>query len=100
MPDCVGVPLIVMVLDAQAAVIPAGNPDDVPIPVAPIVVCLMFVNAVLIHTVGVDDADPMESSEALLKTIKSAELFQQEKRQDGGVVWTRTRSPNSLPIEC
>ena len=37
-PDTVGVPLIVMVFDAQVAVTPAGNPVGVPIPVAPVVV--------------------------------------------------------------
>ena len=30
----------------------------VPIPVAPVVVCVIFVNAVLIHKVGVLDAAP------------------------------------------
>lgn len=47
-----------MVLDAHAAVTPAGNPVAVPIPVAPVVVCVMFVSAVLIQSVGVDDAAP------------------------------------------
>jgi hypothetical protein len=36
-PDTVGVPLIVMVFEANAAVTPAGNPVAVPIPVAPVV---------------------------------------------------------------
>ena len=57
-PDAEGVPLIVMVLAAQAAVTPAGNPVAVPIPVAPVVVCVMGVRAVLIHNVGVDEAVP------------------------------------------
>jgi hypothetical protein len=35
-PDTVGVPLIVMVFEANAAVTPAGNPVAV-IPVAPVV---------------------------------------------------------------
>ena len=56
-PDAVGVPLIVIVFDAQAAVTPAGKPVEVPIPVAPVVVWVIAgVNAVLIHKVGVDDA--------------------------------------------
>ena len=55
-PDAVGVPLIVIVLAAHAAVTPAGNPVAVPIPVAPVVVCVIAVNAVLIHNVGVLDA--------------------------------------------
>ena len=49
-------PLIVIVLDAKDAVTPEGNPVAVPIPVAPVVVCVMSVSAVLIHSVGDDDA--------------------------------------------
>ena len=49
---------MVMVFDAKAAVTPAGNPVAVPIPVAPVVVCVIFVNAVLIHKVGALDATP------------------------------------------
>ena len=56
-PDAVGVPLIVIVFDAHAAVTPAGKPEGVPIPVAPVVVCVIFGDkAVLIHKVGEDDA--------------------------------------------
>ena len=51
-------PLIVIVLLAQAAVTPAGNPIAVPMPVAPVVVCVILVKAVLIHNVGVDEAAP------------------------------------------
>ena len=56
MPDAVGVPLIVMVLPAHVAVTPAGKPVGIPIPVAPVVVWVMLVIAVLIHAVGDDDA--------------------------------------------
>lgn len=55
-PDAVGVPLMVIVLPAQAAVTPAGRPVAAPIPVAFVVVWVILVSAVLIHTVGVDDA--------------------------------------------
>ena len=51
-PLWLGVPLIVIVLLAQLAVTPEGRPDAAPIPVALVVVCVMFVNAVLIHRVG------------------------------------------------
>ena len=51
-------PLIVIVLLAHAAVTPAGKPVAVPMPVAPVVVCVMFVNAVLIHNVGDELAAP------------------------------------------
>ena len=44
--------------EAQAALTPAGNPVAVPIPVAPEVVCVIFVNVVLIHKVGVLEAAP------------------------------------------
>ena len=57
-PLCVGVPLIVIVFDAQAAVTPAGRPVAVPIPVAPVVVCVIAVSAVLMHSVGVEEAVP------------------------------------------
>lgn len=46
---------MVIVLEAQAAVTPAGRPVAVPIPVAPVVVCVMLVNAVLIQSVGVEE---------------------------------------------
>ena len=57
-PAAVGVPEIVIVFDAHAAETPAGNPVAVPIPVAPVVVRVMFVSAVLIHKVGVEEAVP------------------------------------------
>ena len=53
-----GVPLIVIVLDAHAAVTPAGNPVAVPIPVAPVVTCVIDVRSVFIHNVGVDEGAP------------------------------------------
>ena len=60
-PVTVGVPLMVMVLFAKAALTPAGKPlePETPvfnIPVAPVVAIVIFVNAVLIHSVGVLDA--------------------------------------------
>ena len=55
-PDAVGIPLIVIVLVAHVAVTPVGKPVAVPIPVAPVVVCVMAVSAVLIHNVGVVEA--------------------------------------------
>jgi hypothetical protein len=57
-PDAVGVPLIVIVFEAQFADTPPGKPVGVPIPVAPVVLCVIGVNALLIHSVGVDDAAP------------------------------------------
>ena len=49
---------MVIVLEAQLAVTPEGRPVAEPIPVAPVVVCVILVNAVLIHKVGVDEAVP------------------------------------------
>ena len=49
---------MVIALDAQAAVTPGGKPVAVPIPVAPVVVWVILVRAVLIHSVGVEDAIP------------------------------------------
>ena len=52
---------MVMVLEAQVALNPAGKllPPETPafeMPVAPVVVCVIFIKAVLIHKVGVVDA--------------------------------------------
>ena len=49
-----------MVITSQShtALTPSGNAVAVPIPVAPLVTCVIFVNAVLIHRVGVLDAGP------------------------------------------
>jgi hypothetical protein len=52
------VPLTVIVFDAHDAVTPDGKPVAVPMPVAPVVVCVIAVNGVLIHNVGLDDAAP------------------------------------------
>ena len=57
-PLAVGVPLIVIMSAAHAAVTPAGRPVAAPMPVAPVVVCVMFVRAVFTHSVGVDEAAP------------------------------------------
>ena len=57
-PEAVGVPLMVITSAAQAALTPAGSPVAVPIPVAPVVACVILVNAVLIHKVGALDAAP------------------------------------------
>ena len=45
-----------IVLTAHAAVIPAGRPVAAPMPVAPVVVCVILVISVLIHKFGDDDA--------------------------------------------
>ena len=50
-------------MDAQCADTPAGSPLapevlSFEMPVAPVVVCVMAVNAVLMQRVGVEDADP------------------------------------------
>ena len=44
---------MVIVFAENAALTPAGKPVGVPIPVAPVVVWVMLVSAVLIHNVGV-----------------------------------------------
>ena len=45
-----------IVFDAHAAVTPAGKPVAAPMPVAPVVVCVIAVSGVLIQSVGVDEA--------------------------------------------
>ena len=57
-PDAVGVPLMVIVLGAQAALTPAGKPVGTPMPVAPVVAIVIGINAVLIHSVGFEDGGP------------------------------------------
>ena len=57
-PEAVGVPLIVTVFEDHAALTPAGRPVGVPIPAAPVVVCVIAVKGVLIHSVGVEEAAP------------------------------------------
>ena len=49
---------MVITFAAHEAETPAGSPVAVPIPVAPVVVCVMFVNTLLTQTVGVEDAVP------------------------------------------
>ena len=55
-PDAVGVPDIVITLLDHDALTPAGKPDAVPIPVAPVVVCVILDNELFIQSVGVDEA--------------------------------------------
>ena len=56
MPATVGVPIIVIVPADQDAVTPEGNPVAVPIPVAIVVVCIIFVNVVFTGNVWLEDA--------------------------------------------
>ena len=55
-PNSVGVPLMVMVLLAHVAVTPEGKPIAVPMLVASVVLCVIGVNGVLEHKVGVLEA--------------------------------------------
>jgi hypothetical protein len=45
-----------IVSELNVALTPVGKPVGVPIPVAPVVVCVMVVRALLIQMVGVDEA--------------------------------------------
>jgi hypothetical protein len=49
------VPLIVITLADQEAVTPEGKPDAVPMPVARVVECVIFVNVVFTANVGLED---------------------------------------------
>ena len=51
-PVSVGVPAIVIELDNQVAITPVGKPVGVPIPVAPVVVCVTVGKTVWIHIEG------------------------------------------------
>ena len=48
-------PLIVITLANQEAVTPEGKPVAVPMPVARVVECVIFVNTVFTANVGLDD---------------------------------------------
>ena len=50
---------MVIVLDAKDAVTPVGKPVAAPMPVIPVVVNIIDVRAVLMQTVGEDDAAPI-----------------------------------------
>ena len=50
---------MVMVFVAQVAVTPVGNPVTAPMPVAPVVVRVIAVKAVLIHKIGGGTRSPV-----------------------------------------
>ena len=68
-PVAVGVPLIVITLLDQFAVTPDGKPVALPIPVALVVACVIFVIAVFTVSVGVDDAVLTEQAGVALTVI-------------------------------
>ena len=49
---------MVITSPAHAALTPVGRPLDAPIPVAPVVACVILVREVLIHSVGAEEAAP------------------------------------------
>jgi hypothetical protein len=67
---------MVMVLEAQFAVTPAGSPLDVPMPVAPVVAWVMLVKALLMQSVGVLEAAPAVLFPLLAITRSSDEVAQ------------------------
>ncbi len=56
MPVTAGVPISVIISANQEAVTPEGKPIALPMPVALVVECVMFVNIVFTVKVGLDDA--------------------------------------------
>ena len=57
---------MVIVFAAQLADTPAGSPRGVPMPVAPVVACVIAVSAVPIQSVGVDEAAPAVLAEVIV----------------------------------
>ena len=55
-PDADGVPPMVIVSFTHDAATPAGKPEAVPIPVAPVVLLIILVNGELMQSDGVLDA--------------------------------------------
>ena len=49
--------MVIILLD-QAADTPIGRPVAPPMPMVPVVECVILVNDVLIHNVGVDEGEP------------------------------------------
>ena len=76
MPNEVGVPLIVIVLVAQIAKIPGGKLVGIPIPVAPVVECVIAVIGELTHKTGLDDAT-VTVLLALIVMVKTVTLLTQ-----------------------
>ena len=67
---------MLIVLLSQLAVTPAGSPVAVPMPVAPVVACVIVVSEVFTHRVGVELAEPevfklltKKAPETLLVTV-------------------------------
>jgi hypothetical protein len=73
----------VITLAAHAEVTPAGSPTAAPIPVAPVVVWVIFVRTVLIHNVGVED--PAEAVLAIMTVIVPV-AFTAEQPPVNGIV--------------
>jgi hypothetical protein len=62
----------VIVFEANEALTPDGSPVAVPIPVAPVVLCVIAVNVVLLQTVGVLDGAPAATTAIVSnQTLKS-----------------------------
>ncbi len=55
MPEAVGLPLIIKESVCHLAITPSGSPDALPIPVAPVVLCVIFVKVVFMQRVGAVD---------------------------------------------
>jgi hypothetical protein len=64
-----------MVLDAHAAVTPAGKPVGAPMPVAPVVAMVILVKAVLMHTVGEEDGAPAAFVGVTVKVATGEEII-------------------------
>ena len=94
-PAAVGVPLIVIVLAAHAAVTPAGRPVAAPIPVASVVACVIGVRAVLIQSVGVDDAAP---TVMFAVTVIVPVAFTVPHPPVSGIVYANTPAAVGVPL--
>ena len=77
-------PLIVITLPDQAAETPVGNPIAVPIPVALVVVWVIFVKAVFTVSVGVVDAEA--AAQAAFTVIVPVALTEQQLVPVSGIV--------------
>jgi hypothetical protein len=58
-----------MISEAQIAVTPAGRPVGVPIPVAPVVICVISDRYVWMHSVGVAEAAETVFAETVMVPV-------------------------------
>ena len=86
---------MVITFDAHDAETPAGSPVTVPIPVAPVVVWVIFVSKVFIQSVGVEEATPALLTGVTLITPMALKVSQPPV---SGTLYTYTPDLTGVPL--